>query len=276
MNPISDFKIKTDSEIDHQLGIFYHTQEELQSEALLTRYQDFYNIFKKVNAGSFCELGCGYGRGAVVSEFFPDIEYFGIEIDEKRISNIKKKFPKLVRTGNYSRLRKLYDHYFVYLPLNEGFRKFAYKLLDSGKQITMIVIESHGDMVPFFERELPSTQLIHTIDTTSARHDEKIRFYKLNANSEYKNIQQQFEELMNILGDSEISLKAYSDKFKRYLVYQLNQEKDVFVRLKDSYYPINKVTTELFDLYQLEVQNPRRVYTLEEMLSIKLSSQFSR
>lgn len=163
---------------------------ELLPEALYTSIKDWEKILTWVQTNSpqskLIDLGAGEARGTLLaSTHFKELSVTSIEANSERFQH----------TINYLKERELYqnniisddflntdltsyDCFFLYLPVGESLYQIFEKLTELKKEISIIAIESHGDLLPFIE-DYFDIQPQEKIPLTDSRHNEFAHIYQI-------------------------------------------------------------------------------------------------
>ena len=154
----------------------------LSKEALSTSVEDFAAIFSSPHIqGTFVDLGCGTGEGVLLYGLtFPDRLAMGIEFEKARI-DVAKKFALPNTTFLEGDLLKMDipkgDTYFLYFPTGPVLDRILSELYSSHQHFHLIVIESHGDLIPRLQLE-NWLEEISEVQLSSTRHYAKAKIYK--------------------------------------------------------------------------------------------------
>ena len=155
----------------------------LMAEAFSTPFEDYHSIFNDLPEGErLVDLGAGYGKGTLLAEGLGlSGRCLSLEIDPDRVKHAKK----LARnSGLDEKLFQLFDltkeaiplsdSYLVYLPLGELIFQPIERLLMKKHSCVFYVVESHGDLVDFFENAPLWFKLDSILPSRSKRHREGI------------------------------------------------------------------------------------------------------
>jgi SAM-dependent methyltransferase len=154
----------------------------LSKEALSTTVEDFAAIFSSPHVqGTFVDLGCGTGEGVLLYGLtFPDRQAIGVEFEQARI-NEARKFALSNTTFLEGDLLKMEipqgDTYFLYFPTGPVLDRILSALYSTQLPFHLIVIESHGDLIPRLKLE-NWLQEISEVQLSSTRHYGKAKIYK--------------------------------------------------------------------------------------------------
>lgn len=173
---------KIESEVSAQSNSY----RGLSPEALYTSDEDFLTIFhSKHVTGTFCDLGCGTGRSALLyGLLFPERKSVGIEFekarldvgasfrDENAISNVELLLADLLKAK-----LPVCDTYFFYFPTGHVLDRILTELSQMDHSFHVVVIESHGDLLPRVERE-NWLDCIEEVPLKSVRHYPFAKIYK--------------------------------------------------------------------------------------------------
>ena len=76
------FLLDTDTKIEEASEDLY---PDIQAEALLTSYQDYYKILTDIPKGeSLCDLGAGFGRGSFLAQHLNLPDCYSVELSTSR------------------------------------------------------------------------------------------------------------------------------------------------------------------------------------------------
>ncbi len=154
----------------------------LSKEALSTSVEDFAAIFSSpLIQGTFVDLGCGTGEGVLLYGLtFPERQGIGIEFEKARI-DVARSFSLPNTTFLEGDLLNMDipkgDTYFLYFPTGPVLDRILSELYLSRHQFHLIVIESHGDLIPRLELE-NWLEEISEVQLSSTRHYSKAKIYK--------------------------------------------------------------------------------------------------
>jgi hypothetical protein len=165
---------ETERKVSPREGSYY----QLNPEALLTKAEDFYNILKSFpESKSFVDLGSGHGIGPLVfNHLYPEKNSIGIEFDLARFEQSVRFKSLLLSSNTHFFLDDLMscdipesDLYFLYFPTGPVLDRLLKVLGDRDNFFQLIVIESHGDLLPRLFRE-PWLEKSREIPLISTRH----------------------------------------------------------------------------------------------------------
>ena len=167
------FSKYSDNEIDSLLGINPKQVENeltdgtpetyigkgLLPEALFTSYKDCYQILSSLQirpGETLIDLGAGIGRMAITAAlFFPHLKVRSIEIVRERLDQGIKVYKKLgLPIDGFINERfenvdlQIPQYIFLYLPTDSSLKKVMNALKKIDAPLTIIAIESHGDLLP--------------------------------------------------------------------------------------------------------------------------------
>jgi hypothetical protein len=159
--------------------------KDLQSEALLTNYFDYYQILEDMKPGTLVDLGAGYCKGTLLSEYLGlSSRCISIEVERVRVQAARSLLDghdDLIHgdllDGEYILPRA--DAYFMYLPTGVILNSIIKKVINQKIEAIFYIIESHGDFIdtisfyPEIFEELPSS-----LKVSQQRHDKKIYKFK--------------------------------------------------------------------------------------------------
>jgi SAM-dependent methyltransferase len=160
----------------------------LTHQALYTSEFDLLEIFSHPDIkGTFCDLGCGTGKAPLLYGYlFKGCKAIGLEFEEARL-NVGRKFKRLYPAANVSLIHAdlltcnlpRADVYFLYFPTGPVLDRILTKLYESKIVFQLVVIESHGDLLPRLDLENWLT-LKAEIPLRSQRHYPSARIYLRN------------------------------------------------------------------------------------------------
>jgi hypothetical protein len=142
---------------DHQLN-----DRGLAAEALLTDPHDYENIFHALpQIKSWIEPGAGYGIGPLLfAHLYPDKHSIGIELEKIRVDigrQLQQRLSlintQLIHADLASFELPLGDAYFFYFATGPVLDRMLFQLGNLSESFFIVVIESHGDLLPRFYKE---------------------------------------------------------------------------------------------------------------------------
>lgn len=174
------------SEVEQHVPDREGAYKNLSPEALYTSDDDLLEIFQHpLIQGSFLDLGCGTGRTSLLyGVLFPERASLGIEREEERLkvgrkfldehplSNVQLLSGDLL-TGNIPHA----ENYFLYFPTGPVLDRILSELYEMHHAFRLIVIESHGDLLPRIDLE-NWLKLKVEIPLISQRHYPSARVYE--------------------------------------------------------------------------------------------------
>jgi hypothetical protein len=190
---------KWDFFIDEHIGIDFNKIEQavpdheglykgLKSEALQTSYLDYYQILQKIPSGSsFVDIGAGYNRASFVNHWCDfGHDCIGLEVVKERIVHAQSIGEKFGINSKHFVHFDLYgshelpkaDFYFIYMPTGVLLDQIFVKLSGHKHSFQLIVIESHGDLIPTMEHYSDWFKCEFKIPLSQKRHDPFIYFYQ--------------------------------------------------------------------------------------------------
>ena len=155
---------------------FYHG---IERRALLTSYLDYYRILKDIPKGeTLIDLGAGYCRGTLLSEYLNLSRCISIELDQLKTKQAKEfnGSGDIICTSILDFNHEPYNYFFLYFPVNDVLIEFIKKILLRSRNAVFYLIESHGDLVDLF-LSFDSFNLESKLPLSSQRHKDHI--YKL-------------------------------------------------------------------------------------------------
>lgn len=150
----------------------------ISEEALLTTQEDFHRIFKSLPQGeTWVELGSGHGLGPLTfAKLFPDKKAVGVEFELARFeASVMSLAKSSLQNAQFIHADLLTcpipqgEFYFLYFPTGIVLDRILHQLGSRTESFYLIVIESHGDLLPRLKKE--KWLRIHSeIPLSSARH----------------------------------------------------------------------------------------------------------
>lgn len=165
-------------EIEKDVKDFTGSDKGLSEEALLTSHDDFHRIFKSLPKGDkWVELGSGHGLGPLsFAKYFPDKKAVGVEFEFARFQASVAYLEKLsLANVNFIHGDLLTDpipkgdFYFLYFPTGIVLDRILHHLGNLTDIFYLIVIESHGDLLPRLQKE-QWLKIFREIPLISPRH----------------------------------------------------------------------------------------------------------
>lgn len=163
---------------------------QIESDALLTSYLDYFQILKDLDNDSFLmDVGAGYCRGSLISLFLGLPRCISVEVVAERTKwasdwiHKQKNSDGLIRNQDL-RVSKLEyaPAYYFYFPRGKLFDellKQIFNYVEQGKTVTLYVCESHGDMLPYLDT-FQRLEEITSFRTHLPRHSPDIVKFKVN------------------------------------------------------------------------------------------------
>ena len=196
----------------------------LDPRALLTSYIDYYQILSDIPVGEeLVDLGAGYCRGTLLSEFLKLQKCKSIEIVENRVRVAKKCLTEMggdldqIIQGDLENMAipKAYG-YFLYFPKGDSLYRLLRDLFEKSKmQICYLyVCESHGDVIDYIEM-FSSIKKIKEFKVSQPRHRDFIVKY----------------EVRPVLEKLE-----WKTHLPEWLLFNSNQNTSFILKLKHSYF----------------------------------------
>jgi hypothetical protein len=158
---------------DHQLN-----DKGLAAEALLTDPHDYENIFHALpQIKSWVEPGAGYGIGPLLfAPLYPDKYSTGIELEKIRVDTGQQLQQRLGLTNTQlihadlaSFELPLGDAYFFYFATGPVLDRMLFHLGQRSESFFIVVIESHGNLLPRFYKE-KWLKVFKEVPLQSSRH----------------------------------------------------------------------------------------------------------
>lgn len=152
--------------------------KDLDPRALYTTLEDLYLIMSSPYvAGSWTDLGAGTGASVLLyASLFPDRKSVGIECARPRViagEGLRRKLKisnALLLEGDLLTCEVPdSETYFLYFPTGHVLDRVLCELRNKSDLISLIVIESHGDLLPRLKKE-NWLQVLAEIPLTSSRH----------------------------------------------------------------------------------------------------------
>lgn len=160
----------------------------LEPEALLTSYQDYFKILSDLPTGSvLCDLGAGYGRGSFLSYKLGLSKCYSVELSKERIDSSMEAARKLdypLDLFIHADIKNLdlahFDHFYLYFPKTPLILDLLKRLWNqsSDRPTYLYVTESHGDMIPFLN-ELSFLKIQASWKTALPRHYNEVIKYEV-------------------------------------------------------------------------------------------------
>lgn len=155
----------------------------LSLEALYTSFDDLIKIYQHPQVGGiWVDIGGGSGRSCLLYSFITKKPSINLEIDPARAeigNQLANKF-NLNSSSIVCDLLKddipLADTYFLYFPTGPVLDRVL-DVLAHRKDFTLVVIESHGDLIPRIKKEA-DYELIDKILLFTPRHDPYVHIYR--------------------------------------------------------------------------------------------------
>lgn len=208
----------------------------LDPRALLTSYIDYYQILEDVPKGEeLVDVGAGYCRGTILSEFLGLNKCHSIEIVKERIteafdaiSNFSGDTSLLLNQDlSTCTLPEAYG-YFLYFPKGEILYRILSQLFELSKHqdCFLYVCESHGDMLDYLNMFSSITQ-VKSFKVSQPRHSDQIVKYEIRPLNGVLNWKSDLAEwmLVNRNSDEFFVIKKMHNYFQDYV--------DWLVKIKD-------------------------------------------
>ncbi|MDC0253728.1 hypothetical protein OAK75_02445 [Bacteriovoracales bacterium] len=295
----------SDKEIDSLLGINPNKVESelsggtpetyigkgLLPEALFTSYKDCYQILSSLQTRpgeTLIDLGAGIGRMAITAAlFFPHLKVKSIEIVKERLDLGIKVYKKMglpidgFINERFEKVDLQTPHYiFLYLPTDSSLKKVMYTLKKIEAPLTLIAIESHGDLLPSLTKNYPwLKKQKKTLKTFSKRWDESISFFK--TIPELKTFLQEEKDLYkkifeNLEKNGRVEIKDIPIKWRHTFLLELSESKKYELVIEDQDIGMDKKYFWLASTYQLknslknnyQANFPEREFSIEQISSI--------
>lgn len=233
-------------ELDDILNINYSINESsinstsediysnIESEALLTNYFDYYQVLEDVKGKTLVDLGAGYCKGTLLAQYLGlSCKCISVEVEAVRVQAAKGLSLEAVDILCEDLLDNslnlpIADAYFMYLPAGPLLNSIINKVINQKIEAVFYMIESHGDFIDSirFYPEL-FEELDSNLSVTQRRHDNKIYKFKSkileNININKKNLSRANihlwlllygEEDTNIIIESKISSSSLTRKWE--------------------------------------------------------------
>ena len=180
--------------LDHQLierGVSSPNPEVycgLEELALSTPFDDYYSILKDIEANStLVDLGAGHSKGSILSKALGQDNVLSLEVEKSRVFEVKKIAQRLGVNAEgievfdlLSEDIPLAQNYFIYLPLGALIFKPIEFLLKENHCAYFYVMESHGDVLDFFNACTNWFYLVKVLPSQTSRHKTGIYKYRFN------------------------------------------------------------------------------------------------
>ncbi len=164
----------------------------IQEAALSTPFYDYYQVLLDLRPGErLVDLGGGHCKGSLLSAALGrSSDCLSLEISSKRIEGARRTLSSLglessgVLKFNILRDRlPLVEAYFVYLPLGELIYRPIQQLLKNERSARFYVVESHGDMLDFFDSLSKWFRPLKVIPSEGQRHKSGVSVYQFEPRS---------------------------------------------------------------------------------------------
>lgn len=172
--------------IESQVSAREGSYQGLEEAALLTSLEDYNEIFRNLtDFSTYIELGSGHGLGPVLfAHTFPTKKAFGIEFEQARLNESLR----LKSSYNLENVDFVFgdlltceipfgDLYFLYFPVGPVLDRILKILGESRSDLSLVAIESHGDLLPRLDRE-NWLERFFEIPLRAARHYPNAVLYK--------------------------------------------------------------------------------------------------
>lgn len=233
----------------------------LNASALQTSYLDFYQIFQYIPENAvIVDVGSGYSRGTLLAQKLGR-KCIGIEAVEQRVTACQKLLTHKediihadITDENFC--LPVGDYYFIYLPHGKVLYQTLKKIqkIATGRKVTLVVIESHGNVIEYLDaQDHWLVKRKETLTTSLPRHDTKIYFYDCYGQNYPTLVEQHWD--------------WNSDKDKEYLIWQNNQ-----------LWTADTFGSELWFLNQkmmIETFAPNKMISLEDLFNTRIISNQS-
>ncbi|MCO4752997.1 MAG: hypothetical protein KC478_00875 [Bacteriovoracaceae bacterium] len=165
---------------DHYVG--------LDEQAFSTSFRDYYTILSDLDHDQILvDLGAGYCKGTLLSCALKLRRTVGLEVEAARVEHAKNIGKALGLNTNDMKVFNLLEDqlplesaYYIYLPLSNLIFKTIETLLNAKHSCTFYVVESHGDVIDFFDGLSKWFRLEKVLPSSSKRHKEGIYKYRFN------------------------------------------------------------------------------------------------
>ncbi len=183
--------------------------KDLDRQALYTSFEDLENIFKsKYVKGTWLDLGGGSGRTCLLYSFLTSQDSINVEIDSARskVTDVMACDFNLAVKSFCADLLKCSlptaDTFFLYFPTGPVLDRVL-ATMSARTNFVLIVIESHGDLIPRVEKER-GYELVEKIPLKSQRHYPFAHIYQKNQIiSEFSPHQLSFVDELLLIRDSQ-------------------------------------------------------------------------
>ena len=181
--PVINFDFTSiEANVEDSPGHYFGTSPE----ALYTDREDYLNIFKALPPSKlWVELGSGVGLGPLLFALeHPMAKAIGLEFDRSRHdAAVKMKYEMSLANLEFQHADlmtcsiPLGDVYFLYFPTGPVLDRILCELGSRSHDFFLVVIESHGDLLPRLEMET-WLELKTEVILQSKRHYPKARVYR--------------------------------------------------------------------------------------------------
>jgi hypothetical protein len=160
----------------------------LDPRALLTSYVDYYQILSDIPAGEeLIDLGAGYCRGTILSQFLDLSKCRSIEVVDQRVraakdclSSMGGSFEEIIHGDLLEvEIPEAYG-YFFYFPKGSTFYRILRDFFEKvkSKQCFVYVCESHGDVIDYMDM-FSFFKRVKTFKVSQPRHKDYIIKYEV-------------------------------------------------------------------------------------------------
>lgn len=168
--------------IEGEVGEQHGSYKGLSKEALSTHPDDLINIFSSpLITGTFVDLGCGTAESVLTyAHLYPERKAIGVEFEEARLLAAKNFLPEnaeLIHGDLLTCQIPIGDTYFLYFPTGPVLDRVLTELYESKRNFLLVVIESHGDLIPRLQLENWLHE-VSEIPLQSQRHYHSAKIFK--------------------------------------------------------------------------------------------------
>lgn len=155
----------------------------LADTALLTSYLDYFQIYEDIPIGAtLVDLGAGYCRGSLLFQKLGEKRCVSVECEKSRAEAALSLNPADIIVGDLLNSNfKLPEagYYFIYLPQGKVLYETIKKIIEQRIEATFYIIESHGDLVDYFNMQINIFSLLEKpFKTSLPRHKPFIYKFK--------------------------------------------------------------------------------------------------
>ena len=150
----------------------------LDQFAFATSFKDYFTILSDLDrAQTLVDLGAGHCKGSLLANALDTRRVLSLEVESVRVENAIKASKALGLESIdmkvfdlLSEVPPLEEAYYIYLPLGPLIFKVLEVLLKHNHKCCLYVVESHGDVIDFYESLPEWFTLEKVLPSTSERH----------------------------------------------------------------------------------------------------------